>query len=365
MEGVEFASPAVTSRHDNHIGVVVKDTAGQPFYLWWSLPHLESLYLPVAVHSMSTASQLESVLSQEVFAWDPAGLWVYGWHAPLPLGDMNFTSGMTLVPRSLDSLSVLGVADNILYEMTWSEQEGWGSWQAITPATMEANQTVAAVVPKMNDIMLLGCRSAGPQAWSKHYSSEGEAVTESQLSGPTGGYPRAQAVVIVEGRTVWVTVMRDESTGTWQAKAQEVSTGIIATLDLNHADSGQVTNRVSVAAADLEVDGSDEVVVATLQSNRTNIDLSLLEISFPTPSTLEIQADHTTWQGIPEGDDVNVAIGDLDPETYQKEIVVAYRATNAMRIGVYQYGEGGLTQPAITAQRPYYWDDWCTQSWPG
>jgi hypothetical protein len=119
---------------------------------------------------------------------------------------------------------------------------------------------------------------------------------------------------------------------------------------------------VSVAASDLEVDGSEEIVVATLQSNQTNIDLSVLEISFPTPDTLEIQADHATWQGIPEGDDVNVAVGDMDPDTYQKEIVVGYRGTDAMHIGVYQYGEGGLTQPVITAQTPYYWDDWCTQS---
>jgi hypothetical protein len=65
----------------------------------------------------------------------------------------------------------------------------------------------------------------------------------------------------------------------------------------------------------------------------------VLEISFPTPDTLQIQADHTTWQGIPEGDDVNVALGDMDSDTYQKEIVVGYRGADAMHIGVYQYSE--------------------------
>jgi hypothetical protein len=113
--------------------VVVKDTTGQPIYLWWSFPNIKSLYLPVVVNSSAAASRLGSVPGQEVLAWDPAGLWAYGWHTPVPLGDMDFTSGMTLVPRSLDSLSVLGVAGNILYERIWSEQEGWGSWQEITP----------------------------------------------------------------------------------------------------------------------------------------------------------------------------------------------------------------------------------------
>ena len=363
MEGVEVAKPAVASRHDNHIGVVVKDnTTGQPIYLWWSFPQVKSVYLPMVTNSAISGSEMESPASQGAPAWDPAGLWAYGWHDPIPLGNLNFTSEMTLVPRSLDSLSILGVADNILYEMTWSEQEGWGSWQAITSATIEAHQSVTAVVRRMKDIMLLGRRAAQGQAWSKHYSSQDEAVTEQQLSGPTDGYPRTQAVVIVEGRTVWVTLLRDAGTGTWQVKAQEISTGILGTLNLNHADSSQITNRASVAAADLEVDGSEEIVVATLQSNRTNIDLSLIEISFPDPDTLDIEAAHTTWQGIPEeGDDINVTIGNMDPGTYQKEIVVGYRGAHDMHFGVYQYSEGGLSQPVITAQRPYYWDDWCTQ----
>jgi hypothetical protein len=59
------------------------------------------------------------------------------------------------------------------------------------------------------------------------YSSLDEAVTEQQLSGPTSGYPRAQAVVIAEGRTVWVSLVRDPDSGIWQVKAQEISTGIV------------------------------------------------------------------------------------------------------------------------------------------
>jgi hypothetical protein len=361
MQGVEKATPAVTSRHANHIGVVVKDTSDQPHYLWWSMPQFGAIYLPMVVRSGTATMPLDPPENQSVSTWNAIGIRFYGWHGPVQLGDATFNSPMTLVPRSHKSLSVLGIqSDNILYEMTWSEQEGWGTWSAITPATIEANQNLSTVEPRVNNMMILGRRVGSDQAWSKHYSNQDEAVTESQLSAPTGGYPRAQAVVFAEGRAVWVSVSRDTGTGIWQAKAQEISTGISDVLDLNHEDSGQVTNRVFVASADLEVDGSHEVVVATLQSTRTNIDISVLEITFPGSDMLELSASHTNWQG-PEGEDINVAIGDLDPETYQKEIVVGYRGTNAMHIGVYQYSESGLTQPVITGQRAYYWEDWCTQ----
>ncbi len=312
MDGVEIAKPAVASRHANHIGVVVKDTTGRAYYTRWTSGDLD--------------------LGQ-------GGQQILAWSAPTPLGDAIFASPMTLVARSLDSLAVLGVkSDNTLYEVTWTEDTGWGDWHALTTATMKTDKVVAAVVRRMHDVMLLGLYNVGDQAWYKHYSSLDQAVTDDEVSTPLEGHPRAQVLSIVDGRTLWVSLTRDDGSGKWRALAREISTGISASLDLNHADSGTATNRVAVAAADLDVDGSAEVVVATLQENPTNMDISILEVSFPNTTTLVITtSQQTSWEQIPAADDVNMAIGDLDGDGAQNEVVIGFNGVTSMRFGVFQY----------------------------
>jgi len=129
---------------------------------------------------------------------------------------------------------------------------------------------------RMNDVMLLG-RFSNNQVWFKNYTSLDKPVVEETLSSALEGLPRGQALAFVEGRWVWVSVTR-AVTGAWQVEAAKINTGASGYLALvDHIDSGQAGNRVAVAAADLDVDGSAEAVVATLRASREDIDLSVLD----------------------------------------------------------------------------------------
>ena len=357
LEGAAVEKPAVASRHANHIGVVVKDSTGQPFYTRWSWVEPQKLFLPLVVRPSAGANlaapEEETILPASVAASGPLG-----WSQPSQLGEAVVTSTLTLVPRSNDSLSLLGVqSDGNLYEIIWTEDAGWGSWQAIAGPAMLPQQAVTAVMRRMNDIMLLG-RYSDNQVWSKNYTSLDNPVTEEILSPALEGLPRGQALAFVEGRWVWVSVTRGIS-GAWQVEAREISAGVTGYLGLvDHMDSGQAENRLAVAAADLDVDGSAEVVVATLRSNQSDIDLSVLDLSFLNPTTLVISAlPRYTWPDPAGGDDVNVAIGDLDGDQQRDEVVVGYRDQVSMRFGVFQYTEYGFGPPGGTTVINN--KDWC------
>jgi hypothetical protein len=116
---------------------------------------------------------------------------------------------------------------------------------------------------------------------------------------------------------------------------------------------------VAVDAADLDVDGNTEVVVATLQSNQNNIDLSVLELSFPDATTLVVSASPLyTWADPLGGEDVNIAIGDLNGDQFQNEVVVGFQqGSSSMRFGVFHYTAYGLTPQGGTTEINYH--DWC------
>jgi len=154
-----------------------------------------------------------------------------GWSQPSQLGEAVVTSTLTLVRAAMISLSLLGVqSDGNLYEIIWTEDAGWGSWQAIGGPAMLPRQAVTAVMRRMNDIMLLG-RYSDNQVWSKNYTSLDNPVVEETLSPALEGLPRGQTLVFVEGRWVWVSVTRQVA-GMWQVEAREISTGVSGYLDL-------------------------------------------------------------------------------------------------------------------------------------
>jgi hypothetical protein len=358
LEGVVVEKPAVTSRHANHIGVVVKDSSGQPYYTHWAWVEPIKLYLPLVRRSPAGAN-LEAAGDEPDRELSAAVSTPSGWSQPIPLGSAAFTSPLTLVPGGGDSLVALGIkADMNLYEIVWTEAAGWGSWQAIAGSNMITHQVLAEVTRHANDVMLLG-RYDTDQVWYKNYTSLDKPVTDEALSSPLEGLPRAQTLAFVDGKWVWISVTRQAVSGTWQAEGREISTGITGYLDLDHADSGQAANRVAVAAADLDVDGNAEVVVATLQSNQSDIDLSVLELSFPNPTTLVISASPLyTWPEPLGGEDVNVAIGDLDGDQQRDEVVVGYRnGSSSMRFGVFHYTEYGLAPQGGPTEINYH--DWC------
>jgi hypothetical protein len=358
LEGAAVEKPAVTSRHANHIGVVVKDSSGQPYYTHWAWVAPIKLYLPLVRRSPAGAN-LEAAQDEPDRALSAAVSTPSGWSQPIPLGSATFTSPLALVPRGIDSLIVLGIrSDTNLYEIVWTEDTGWGSWQAIGGSDMITDQVLAAVTRRANDLMLLGRYNTG-QVWYKHYTSLDKTVTDEALSSPLEGLPRAQTLAFVDGKWIWVSVTRQAVSGMWQAEAREISTGVTGYLDLDHADSGQSINRVAVAASDLDVDGDAEVVVATLRSNQSDIDLSVLELSFPNSTTLVISASPLyTWIDPLGGEDVNVAIGDLDGDQQRDEVVVGYRnGLSSMRFGVFHYTEYGLASQGGTTEVNYH--DWC------
>jgi hypothetical protein len=127
LEGVEIAKPAVASRHANHIGVVAKDSSGQPYYTRWSWVAPQKLYLPL-VGRASAGVGLAAPEDEPDRTLSAAVSSPPGWSQPIPLGDATFTSPLTLAPRSTDSLVLLGIqADTNLYEVVWAEDTGWGS----------------------------------------------------------------------------------------------------------------------------------------------------------------------------------------------------------------------------------------------
>lgn len=354
LAGVAISKPAVTSMHTNHIGVVVKDSGGQPYYTRWSWKPPEKVYLPLVKRAGPAGKQASIQSSVPVFTAP------YGWSTPVAVGSATFAAPITLAPRGVNALVALGIqADNNLYEAVWTENGGWGNWQAIAGAgNMAPTQVVAAVMRRVNDVLLIG-RYDNNQAWSKHYTNLNKTVSDTALGTPREGSPRAQALAFVNGKGLWVSLTRQESSGAWQAEARQISTGDSASLALEHADSGQTTDRVSIATADLDVDGASEVVVATLQANHLNIDISVLEFSFPDSGTPAISATRLfpAWPAL-NGEDVNVAVGDLDGDQFQNDVVIGYRSgTSAMRFGFFHYGENGLAIQGTTTQINY--KDWC------
>ena len=375
MEDVEIARPGAASRHPNHLGVVVRDTSGVPYYIEWRRP--KRIYLPLILRSYAAASRsytVESVRALErsgsagVSTAFVSGL---GWQAPVALGTETepFASPMTVVARSIDSLSVLGVrSDNKLYEKVWTETDGWAeAWQDLNTTNVASDQVVAAVVRHMHDFMVLG-RSGGGSAWYQHYTGRDKPMVEGQVDTTFRGIPRAQALLKVDGKTVWVSVNRNSAGGTWMVGARELDSSVEGYLELSeHGDSGREEHRVSVAAADLDVDGDDEVIVATLRSSQTELDVSVLELLLPTSSPGVLITATTTYQGgQAAGEDINVALGDLDGDYRPDEVIVGYRGSEQMHVLGFEYqADTGYLVMQQVHQIPYVYqsDDHFLVQW--
>jgi uncharacterized repeat protein (TIGR01451 family) len=114
--------------------------------------------------------------------------------------------------------------------------------------------------------------------------------------------------------------------------------------NLGHADSGsgQADGMRSIATADMDGDGDDEVVVATMRRDGTKVDISVVELGV-TSSSISITSDKTSRSSLPIGQDVNVAVGDLDGDGLDNEVVVGYkRLSGVVRTLLYQYTDGSL-----------------------
>jgi len=302
MENVAIERPAVATRHSGHLGVAVRDTSGQPWYIGWA-------------HA-------------------------FGWRTPVSLADASkatLGSPLTLAATAIDAMSTFAADGSQIWHKGWDEDGGWDDWQQLADTDVVDGQALTAVVRRMDDVMLLGRRLLPDDVWEgvyKHYTSQDRSPSESPI-GPSiisGGHPRGQALAWVDGETLWVGANEGE-TETWRADALKLSDGISESLTLP-THSYYRSDAVSVAAGDLDFDGDDEVIVATLSPTAS---ISLLNVVVS--PTLAVSITSSVSAAVPwDGFDVSAAIGDLDGDGRHDEVAVAYRtAASWAEIRFYEY----------------------------
>jgi hypothetical protein len=297
MEGVAVEKPSVVSRHVNHIGVAIRNASGIPHYIEWTV--------------------------------------AAGWKAPVSLGNV-FASSLTLSATSISSLSVFGVAvDGKAYEKTWKEDDGWGSWQAISDTGIAPTQSLTAVVRRMDDVMVFG-RTTGVGGFYRHRTSQDQPLVGSGLAhSGMKGYGRGQALPWVDGKAVWVTANEDTITNRWKVEAYDLDSQQTASLTLyDHPYHDQ--DVIAMAQGDLNLDGSEQVILATHSTIAKTTTISVLELTV-TPN-LGISPKHTiTDEDLNALGDISLAIGDLNGDGIHNEVVLGIILSDYILLKVYQY----------------------------
>ena len=316
MEDVMIEKPAVASRHVNHLAVAVRDTSGLAYQIEWT-PDLNHTGQP-------------------------------GWKAPYSLGKIS-EEPLALAAASVDNLAVFGY-DSGWWQKSWTGNVGWGEWVSIGTFT---STLTAVVVSRPNDMMLLGWTQRGDgfgQVVSKHFTSQGKTPTETEIvpAGETKGYPRGQTLARVGGKTLWVTAHEEDSPSPqyWQVDALDLGEDTppekLVLQEGDHLWSGNHAD-VFTAAADLDFDGDEEAVVATLYPANPidNGSMSLSALNFEINPTLAISTLATNvitpTTGITRN--FSLALGDLDGDGMQNELILARTIYNydLIELSVYQY----------------------------
>jgi uncharacterized repeat protein (TIGR01451 family) len=340
--GVEPLTPTPVSRHANQMGVA-------------------------AVAAMSDGS-----LGARYWEWTATAS-SSGWKPPvdLPLpASGSLGSPLTMAGTSTDEMWLLGVAKNgTLYSNTWTDpidaDGSWGGWSAVSiglswkTSSTPLNWTVTAVVRQPYEVMALAWSSHYDQVIHLGYSTLGQPVTTltaTTQNNTRNGASRAQAIAMVDGEPIWVTLWRNP-TYNWIVEAAKTSNWAVGSsqFTLDHPDSGGVMQSLGyryLIAEDVDADGDDEVIVATLDASRTRIDVSVIELTVGT-SSISLAATRTTYTGQPAGIDINVAAGDMDGDGVGNEIVVGY----------YYYGATGMARTILAQFTGGAWQYKATDDW--
>ena len=303
MDNVMVERAAVASRHSNHLGVAVRDTSGEPYYIEWT--------------------------------------YAAGWKTPLSLSGTQ-DSPLTMAAPRIDTLAVFSVEGTKIWHKDWNETEGWGHWQEFTDTDAQYGQILAAAARQMDDLMLLGRQPDGV-GFYKHFTSLGQELGESVVvpGALVSAHPGDQALAWVDGKTLWVGADQSQTTlAIWKIEALALSDGVTASLALpTHLWDGWTGQKSAMAAGDVDFDGDDEIVIATATNTTPTFSISVLDFAVsPTlviTLTSTVTRHHHTVAGPDHGQRLDVAIGDLDGDGRQDEVALTYHL-KAATDGVYQ-----------------------------
>ena len=296
MSGLKVEKPAVASRHSNHLGLVVRDASDSLHYIEWT---------------KNT-----------------------GWKAPETITNA-IESHFILVATAIDKMSVFVItSDYCPAERKWTEEGGWGNFECLNDSTqIKPTFMSAAVVRKMDDVMLLGSDSTD-KFISKHYTNQGRDVSQSQvMKQEFRAYPRGQGFVWVDGKTFWVGVGVNDSNEYVVSAIEPGGAGGEYTLG-----SAGKNPYASLEVVDIDGDNEDEIVIAT--SSLANTKISVLEIiSITDPLEFDI-VEYNLDSLTPDKEKGNIAVGDLDGDGAQNELVLARRIADEIQLDVLQYKIG-------------------------
>lgn len=290
MGGVAQEKPGVASRHSNHLALAVRDTSG-------------------VAHTIEWADET-------------------GWGSPVSLGE-TFAGPLTLAATDTDELFLFGVDEqSVVRSMHWTIDAGWEVPEERASDGIQS-QVIPAVVRRPGDVMVLMRTLPGGGRYA-HYTSQGRdpIPTDRNLDPPEAESYRNQVLARV-GRWSYYLAADEGASGDWEIEAWDldldgdVPLTLTLTLDGHPYEAG---NPVSVAAGDLDFDGSDEIVVATYVSPTAR--LSVLDLIVTNPETapelsMVVSATVTETFAAEPAWDISLAIADLDGDLRRNEVVLA------------------------------------------
>jgi hypothetical protein len=350
MENVMIEKPAVASRHINHLAVAVRDTTGAAYIIEWT-PDLND--------------------TGEA-----------GWKEPYSLGQIpsgTLAGPLALASTSVDKLSVYGAdGDGTIWHREWQAPSSWSGWEVVSdfPGNKgmgdNNEKTITTVVRRTDDIMLLWRYidlTSGSWMYYQHLTSTGITPTQTEIvpAGVTQGYPRGQAQAWVDGQTLWVTAHAEAGSSPeyWQVDARVLGTNDppVTPVQLRLTEGNHLYTDgalVYAAAADLDFDGNDEVVVATDYTptgHDTTISIFVFKFGINPDQSLSVVVLATQQIATTKDEQLSfsLALDDLNADGIKNELVLAYKklydpTMSAFQLSVYQYDiqTHALVQKAAT-----------------
>ncbi len=310
MTGINKAQkPAVTSRHAGNVVVMALGATAvgggyQPYYREWN-----------------AASYTDNVGTPR------------GWNTVQTPGGGLTSVG--LVATGVDEMWAYGVSSaNRVFVNKWTECSAANCFAGWSPGLgmnymglWSSGQVVAAVAGRPYDVMWYG-RNTSNKVEVAQMTNVGAALNVTTEANYSWGMPRAQVIATVNARTVWVSLYRNGATNWYiDAKDTDAWTGTRRTATTTELPPTSTdTNKVSVAAGDVDQDGDDEVVVSTLDEAGHKITTRVYELTVSGSSVTaitEIANDIADYGAGVTLSDVNVDVGDLDGDGKKNEIAIA------------------------------------------